>query len=87
MADSQNGDGAWFAPKCCGYGAGLPIAWQGWALLTGHIGLLMLGAVLLKHHKPAMTLWVASFALLPLPLYMAKTRGGWRWHWPWDKRG
>ena len=24
-------DKPWFAPKRFGYGAGLPIAWQGWA--------------------------------------------------------
>ena len=36
MADRE--DGAWFAPKRYGFGAGLPIAWQGWALLLGTIG-------------------------------------------------
>ena len=25
----------WFAPKRYGYGAGLPIAWQGWAVIVG----------------------------------------------------
>ena len=34
---SERDDGAWFAPKRFGYGAGLPIAWQGWALLAGYI--------------------------------------------------
>ena len=30
-------DGDWFAPKRFGYGAGLPIAWQGWALIIGRL--------------------------------------------------
>ena len=25
----------WFAPKRYGYGAGLPISWQGWAVTLG----------------------------------------------------
>ena len=25
----------WFAPKRYGYGSGLPISWQGWAVLLG----------------------------------------------------
>ena len=24
----------WFAPQTHGYGSGLPIAWQGWAILS-----------------------------------------------------
>ena len=28
--------GDWFAPKRYGYGTGLPIAWQGWALLAAY---------------------------------------------------
>lgn len=34
-------DKAWFAPKRYGYGSGLPIAWQGWALLAGLIVLVL----------------------------------------------
>ena len=28
----------WFAPKRFGYGAGLPISWQGWALTAAFMG-------------------------------------------------
>ena len=27
----------WFAPKRYGYGSGLPISWQGWAVLVGFL--------------------------------------------------
>ncbi len=37
---SRKDDKAWFTPKRYGYGAGLPVAWQGWALLAGVVGLL-----------------------------------------------
>jgi hypothetical protein len=33
-------DGDWFAPKRFGYGAGPPIAWQGWALILGFCAIL-----------------------------------------------
>jgi lipopolysaccharide export LptBFGC system permease protein LptF len=69
----------WFAPKRYGYGAGLPIAWQGWAVLAIYIAVIGL-----------LSLWLAEKpiafigALIPptalLILITAKTtRGGWRW--------
>ena len=30
----------WFAPKRYGYGPGVPISWQGWALVAGYVALL-----------------------------------------------
>ncbi len=30
----------WFAPKRYGYGAGLPIAWQGWVLTIGYLAVI-----------------------------------------------
>lgn len=78
---AERDDGAWFAPKTFGYGAGLPIRWQGWALVLGHIGLILLGAWLLQGHERATVAWALMAGLLPLPLYAIKTRGGWRWRW------
>lgn len=37
----------WFAVKRRGYGAGLPIAWQGWLLLLGFVAALSLAGLLL----------------------------------------
>jgi len=71
----------WFAPKRYGYGAGLPITWQGWALtiafMVAAIGLAMMFA-----ERPV----VLAATLTPLIVLFAviaarTTRGGWRWRW------
>jgi hypothetical protein len=79
---SDKNDGMWFAPKRFGYGSGLPIAWQGWAMMAGHIGVILLGAKLLENDLIASLAWIAIVGLLPLPIYAAKTRGGWKWRKP-----
>lgn len=77
----------WFAPKSHGYGSGLPIAWQGWALLLGFLALTVGGALFLAPKSPP------AFLALLLPLtaifmWIAArtTRGGWRWRWGSDER-
>ena len=40
----------WFAPKRYGYGAGLPITWQGWAIVLGYAGLVILAGVSFRDH-------------------------------------
>jgi hypothetical protein len=71
----------WFAPKRYGYGAGLPIAWQGWLLLAVYLALV--GAVILF-----LGAWPVAAAGLIVVLSLAlmlissrTTRGGWRWRW------
>ena len=69
-------DGAWFAPKRIGYGAGLPIAWQGWAVYGIFAAATIATAVL----KPAWAPWVVLVLAVPLIAITARrTRGGWRW--------
>lgn len=79
---NDRNDGMWFAPKRLGYGSGLPIAWQGWAMMAGHIAVILLGAWLLEGNPIASLAWIAIAGLLPLPIYAAKTRGGWKWRGP-----
>jgi hypothetical protein len=70
----------WFAPKRFGYGAGLPIAWQGWALLAAYLGAILLAAKLLQPLHPALMVTVVTvIALAPMPLIARRTRGGWKW--------
>ncbi len=76
---------AWFRPKRYGYGAGLPISWEGWAMLAGFIA----GTWAVGHYTPilvgasAVRGWsLASFAVLLVAfiwIARAKTEGGWRW--------
>lgn len=79
---SAKDDGAWFAPKKYGYGAGLPIAWQGWVLLGGYT-LVMLAPAPLIEWDPvigigiAIPLWLVGTIVVIL-VAKRKTRGGWR---------
>ena len=71
----------WFVAKRYGYGAGLPIAWQGWALLGAYMAILGLAAWLLSA-APIGLLAVGISATFILLLIAARTtRGGWRWRW------
>ncbi|SKB37272.1 hypothetical protein [Sphingopyxis flava] len=74
-------DRPWFRPKTHGYGAGLPIAWQGWVMLAMHVALIAGLAMLLNQEPVVMTLLLIIAAFAPLPLYHARTKGGWRWRW------
>lgn len=78
-------DDAWFAPKRYGYGSGLPIRWQGWALLASYIALLG-GLKLLMDRDDGVSrglsfgLFVAATAVLAV-VSARRTRGGWKWRW------
>ena len=47
-----------------------------------HVAVIIGGALLLRSQPAATIAWALITALLPLPLYAAKTRGGWKWRWP-----
>jgi hypothetical protein len=71
----------WFAPKKYGYGAGLPISWQGW-LVTSAFLALVFGVVFLLPPNPLLILSVITPAAVIMTLITAKTtKGGWRWRW------
>ena len=74
---------AWFAPKTYGFGAGVPISWQGWAALA-----LFVFGVVLVHATLHGRLRIACTALLIVAIVgvaAAKTEGGWRWRWGRDR--
>lgn len=76
--------GAWFAPKRFGYGAGWPIAWQGWALLASYIGIAAgAGAMIESSGQNAIAATcVLLIATVLLTLIARKrTAGAWRWRW------
>jgi len=78
-------DGDWFEPKRYGYGAGLPIAWQGWALLASYTALVIGVAYSIAEAGREAQLGgaaaiVAATALLVL-IISKRTRGGFRWRW------
>ena len=75
-------DSDWFAPKRFGYGAGLPIAWQGWAVLGGYLATVAITAAALmpRHPYVVVTILVAATAVL-IVVSAQHTRGGWKWRW------
>jgi hypothetical protein len=71
----------WFAPKRYGYGAGVPVSWQGWALTIGFL-VVALGSALLFQSKPLLVVAILVPAVLLFTLIAARTtRGGWHWRW------
>lgn len=75
-------DQDWFAPKRFGYGAGLPIAWQGWAALGLYIIIVVPSAMILVPHHPAIAVVILGLATGVFSLIAARhTRGGWKWRW------
>jgi hypothetical protein len=74
-------DDAWFAPKRYGYGAGLPIAWQGWAILVGYVLLIAAAGALVRYSWIAFATLVAAATAALIVTCAQKTRGGFRWRW------
>jgi hypothetical protein len=71
----------WFAAKRYGYGAGLPISWQGW-LVTGLFAAVSIGAAILFANRPLALAAILTPAVILLWIITARTtRGGWRWRW------
>ncbi len=71
----------WFAPKRYGYGAGLPIAWQGWVIMIGFLA-IVIGAAVWAGERWWLTLAVVfPAAALLIAITARTTRGGWRWRW------
>ncbi len=75
-------DGDWFAPKRFGYGAGLPITWQGWALTIGYSAIVIVAAAALVPRHPAIAIGIIVPLTLAFVVITAQhTRGGWKWRW------
>ena len=71
----------WFAPKRYGYGAGLPISWQGWVVLLAYLAIVGVVAATLRD-KPLVTVaMVIPLTTVLLVITARTTRGGWRWRW------
>lgn len=82
---------AWFAAKRYGYGAGLPIAWQGWLFFGAFFAVTIAPWITIfaitKNNK-MMPVLVASCTAVDFVALVCfaivcykKTEGGWRWRW------
>ncbi len=71
----------WFAAKRYGYGAGLPISWQGWAVTLGFVSLMILLSVEFAERPVELVAALAPFLIAFTVICARTTRGGWRWRW------
>ena len=71
----------WFRAKRYGFGAGLPLTWQGCFMIAMHIALIVGLSVLMAGEPFAQFVAILVAAIAPLPIYAARTEGGWRWRW------
>jgi hypothetical protein len=74
----------WFAPKRYGFGSGLPISWQGWAVSLAYLALVA-GIALTLSDRPTAMIAALILPTAALMVICARTtRGGWRWRWGED---
>ncbi len=71
----------WFAPKRYGYGAGVPIRWQGWALCISYVLLCVCAALLFARELLVMVALLVPLTATLIVITARTTRGGWRWRW------
>jgi hypothetical protein len=69
----------WFRPKRVGFGAGLPIAWQGWALLAAWAAVPLACQVLLPAGRAIVVSGLATLVFVWLA--RRHTQDGWHWRW------
>lgn len=77
--------GPWFRTRRYGYGAGLPIRWQGWALLVFYLlALAGIGMLSEAHNAPARITAFALFLVITVLFIIVlqrRTEGEWKWRW------
>ena len=71
----------WFTAKRYGFGAGLPISWQGWLVLGVYIAIVVAASVLLDGRRLAQGAIVVPATVALVIILARTTRGGWRWRW------
>lgn len=74
----------WFAPKRYGYGAGLPISREGWALTIVYVVLVGLAGFLIRYSVIGFISVIVMLTLTFTIICARTTRGGWRWRWGED---
>lgn len=73
----------WFRVKRVGYGAGLPVAWQGWVLMLSYMAAI-LGLAVLAERTRGMALAGVIVGILLLTavfLTIARARSDREWRW------
>ena len=71
----------WFAPKRFGYGSGLPISWQGWAITVAFMAIAVATALFFSGRPIVVFAILIPLTTMLLVITARTTRGGWRWRW------
>ena len=72
----------WFEHKHYGFGAGLPVTPEGWALLGGYgVGFVGLGLTLLPDQPISFLIGKTILTAALVSAVAQTTRGGFRWRW------
>jgi len=84
---SNNEKSYWFAAKRYGWGWGLPVTWQGWAVIAAYVAALAAGVVYLREHPDARMLpaWIAAITLALVAIIATKGERPLRWRWGDDR--
>ena len=72
----------WFPAKRYGWGWGLPITWQGWAVLAGYVVLIGVGGLLFPPHDRSFSFIGCVFTLTAVLVFICYAKGeppSWRW--------
>ena len=81
MSDDPN----WFAPKRFGYGSGLPISWQGWALTIVYTAVIVSISLALSDRPLILIAAIIAPTVVFIVIAANTTKGGWRWRWGKDQ--
>jgi uncharacterized membrane protein YhaH (DUF805 family) len=73
----------WFPAKKYGFGWGLPITWQGWAVLLVYVLLITTGSVMLSNSSKNI-IWLLPYILILTILFIficlkKGEKAEWRW--------
>ena len=71
----------WFAPKRYGYGSGLPISWQGWAVMLAFLAIAFAAAFFFATRPLVLFAILIPISVALMAITARTTRGGWRWRW------
>lgn len=77
----MSNDRNWFAPKRYGYGPGVPISWQGWALMIAFLAFALALCLEFKNNPVQLVAALAIPTAIFVVVSCRTTRGGCRWRW------
>ena len=76
----------WFPVKRYGWGWGLPVRWQGWAVLISYLALIFAAAYYFEPHRNGIAFAVALLGLTAALVVIVATKGERPVAWRWGKR-